>query len=97
MKKRFLKKKLLSLLIILTMLTSICIFAPSFPAENGSYNYVIITTNAIVENSEELDHFIYAKELQGHNIKVIIENEFNSIVGDPPNERPEKIRKCLKK
>ncbi|PNX49654.1 MAG: hypothetical protein BV457_00955 [Thermoplasmata archaeon M9B1D] len=95
-KKQSIENKFFSMLLALIMLSSIFIITPNTIADNGVYDYVIITTNAIVENSEELDHFIYAKELQGHNIKVITENEFNSLVGDPPNETPEKIRKCLK-
>ena len=59
------------------------------------YEYVIITTNAIVENSERLDNFIYLKELYGHNVKVVTEDDFDGLTGQAPNGRAEKIRQWL--
>ncbi|MCK4902522.1 MAG: hypothetical protein KAS76_04120, partial [Thermoplasmatales archaeon] len=86
-------KRILTLLITLTMVTSI--FVMPSTASNGTYNYVIITTNAIFENSEELDHFINMKEFQGLTVKVVTESDFAGLTGQYPNDRADKIRKWL--
>jgi PKD repeat protein len=90
------EKKIYTILVTLIFISNIFLFTPSIIADDELYDYVIVTTNATVANSQELNHFIYMKELQGHIVKVITENDFDSLVGDPPNERPEKIRKCLR-
>jgi len=59
------------------------------------YDYIIITTNAIVENSTKLDNFIYLKELMGHDVLVVTEDDFDGLTGQPPNGRAEKIRQWL--
>ncbi len=59
------------------------------------YDYVIITTNDIIENSEELEHFIHMKEFCGHSVKVVTESDFLGLTGQYPNERADKIRKWL--
>jgi len=87
-------KKIITMLITLIMVTSIFVLPST--ARNRSYDYVIIITNAIVENSKELDHFIYMKELHGHGVRVVTEDDFDHLVGEPPNQRPEKIRQWLK-
>lgn len=87
------RNRILTLLITLTMLTSILAFPSS--ASNGTYNYIIITTNAIVENSEELGYFIYMKELEGHSVKVVTESDFDILTGQFPDDRADKIRKWL--
>ena len=60
-----------------------------------TYDYVIITTNDISSHSEELTHFINLKQLYGHNVKVVTENDFGSLTGQAPNGRAEKIRQWL--
>jgi hypothetical protein len=55
---------------------------------------VIITTNDIVANSDRLDNFINLKELT-HDVLVVTEDDFDGLTAQPPNERPDKIRKWL--
>ncbi|MEE9151335.1 MAG: C25 family cysteine peptidase, partial [Thermoplasmata archaeon] len=62
---------------------------------SSTYDYVIITTNDIVSNSEKLDNFINLKELT-HDVKVVTENDFDGLTGQAPNGRAEKIRQWLK-
>ncbi len=59
------------------------------------YDYVIITTNAIVANSDRLEHFVYLKELYGHSVLVVTESDFDILTGPPPNGRAEKIKQWL--
>jgi PKD repeat protein len=61
----------------------------------GSYDYVIVTTNNIVSNSETLANFIHLKELQGYIVKVVTETDFSGLAGQYPNGRAEKIRQWL--
>ena len=63
---------------------------------SDTYDYVIITTNDIVSNSEKLDNFIHLKEFYGHNVKVVTETDFGGVTGQAPNGRAEKIRQWLK-
>jgi hypothetical protein len=50
--------------------------APGNPVTLGPpYDYVIITTNDIVDNSERLENFIYMKELNGHDVLVVTEDD----------------------
>lgn len=69
------------------------------PAGNGflgpTYDYVIITTNDIVANSEELEHFVHLKEFMGHSVKIVTESEYDALTGQPPNGRAERIRQWL--
>ena len=88
-------RKTLVIYLALMMILSIFVF-PSGANGVDTYDYVIITTNAIVEGSEELDHFIYTKEFQGHGVKVVTEDDFGPLTGEPPNQVPEKIREWLK-
>ena len=60
-----------------------------------TYDYVIITTNAIEANSSKLASFISHKENQGHSVLVITEDEFGGLAGQSPNHKAEKIRKWL--
>ncbi len=70
--------------------------APGNPVTLGPpYDYVIITTNDIVDNSDRLEHFVYMKELNGHDVLVVTEDDIDPIVADPPNGRADKIRKWL--
>lgn len=65
------------------------------PSPLSTYDYVIITTNAIVANSDRLEHFVYLKELYGHNVLVVTEDDYGSLTGEAPNGRAEKIRQWL--
>ncbi len=69
---------------------------PSPPMSSGPpYEYVIITTNDIVANSDKLENFINLKELS-HNVLVVTEDDFDGLTGQAPNGRAEKIRQWLK-
>jgi PKD repeat protein len=59
------------------------------------YDYVIVTTNDIVANSDKLDNFINLKELT-HDVLVVTEDDFDGLTGQAPNGRAEKIRQWLK-
>ena len=60
-----------------------------------TYDYVIITTNAIVENSDMLALFIAHKASRGFSARVVTETDFNTLTGQAPNHRAEKIREWL--
>ena len=62
----------------------------------GAYDYVIITTGAIVAGSEKLDDFIAHKERIGYSVLVVTESDFLPLTGQAPNNRAEKIRQWLK-
>ncbi len=61
-----------------------------------TYDYVIITTNAIVEGSTKLDAFIAHKERLGYSVLVVTETDFGNLTGQQPDHRAEKIRQWLK-
>ncbi len=61
----------------------------------STYDYVIITTNDIVANSDKLNNFINLKEL-AHDVLVVTEDDFDGLTGQAPNGRAEKIRQWLK-
>ena len=63
--------------------------------QNSTYDYVIITTNAIKTGSAELTSFVFHKQALGHHVLVITENDFGSLRGQSPNHKAEKIRKWL--
>ena len=75
------------------MITSILVFPSA--ANGGTYDYVIITTNDIEANSQELQFFIKMKENAGHSVKVVTEDEFGTKTGQYPDDRADKIRKWL--
>jgi len=60
------------------------------------YDYVIITTDAIVSNSANLNAFIAHKQSLGYNVLVVTETDFGGLAGQAPNHRAEKIREWLK-
>ena len=62
---------------------------------SGTYDYVIITTNAIEVGSSELADFVAHKEGRGHSVLVVTEDEFGGLTGQAPNHRAEKIRQWL--
>ena len=59
------------------------------------YDYVIITTNAIVSGSSKLADFISQKQARGHSVLVVTETDFGALTGQAPNNRAEKIRQWL--
>ena len=63
--------------------------------QNSTYDYVIITTNAIKAGSAELTSFIFHKQALGHHVLVVTENDFGSLTGQSPNHKAEKIREWL--
>ncbi len=65
------------------------------PLTTSTYDYVIITTNDIVANSERLGNFVYFKELIGHDVLVVTEDDYDVLFAPPPNGRAEKIRQWL--
>lgn len=65
------------------------------PLPLSTYDYVIVTTNAIEANSQRLQDFVHLKELYGHNVLVITEDEYGAVTGQSPNGRAEKIRQWL--
>jgi len=62
---------------------------------NATYNYVIITTNAIESGSTKLSNFVAHKQLRGYQVLVITEDDYSSLTGQAPNETADKIRKWL--
>ncbi len=62
----------------------------------STYDYVILTTNAIVAGSAVLDDFVAHKEGRGHSVLVVTESAYGSLSGPSPNGTAEKIRQWLK-
>jgi hypothetical protein len=84
----------ISTMLIMVMIMSV---TPSSANANGggTYDYVIVTTNDIVDNSEYLDFFVKMKENDGHTVKIVTESDFGGLIGQYPNDRADKIRKWL--
>jgi hypothetical protein len=61
----------------------------------GSYDYVIVTTHAIVDTSLVLADFVNHKEDLGFSVYVATEDDYEEVIGPPPNGRAEKIRQWL--
>jgi hypothetical protein len=66
------------------------------PMAGAAPGYLIITSNAIVAGSSKLSSFIAHKQNLGYNVQVITEDDFDSLAGQAPNHRAEKIRQWLK-
>ena len=62
---------------------------------SATYDYVIITSNAIVSGSDKLADFVQFKESIGHRVMVVTEDQFIDLQGPPPHGRAEKIRQWL--
>jgi len=62
----------------------------------ATYDYVIITTNAIVAGSAKLSTFIAHKQNLGYSVLVVTETDFGGLTGQAPNHKAEKIRQWLK-
>ncbi|MFC1871389.1 C25 family cysteine peptidase [Chloroflexota bacterium] len=94
---KYFSKTILAISTILLVVMSIFVTPSSASANGGgTYDYVIITTNDIVANSEYLDFFIKMKENEGHTVKIVTEDDFGSLTGQDPNDKADKIRKWLK-
>jgi len=68
---------------------------PAVMAEGTTYDYVIITTNAIESSSTTLSSFVTHKQNLGHSVLVVTEDDFGTVTGQAPNNRAEKIRQWL--
>jgi len=68
---------------------------PGLHQINATYDYVIITTNAIESGSSKLADFITHKEYAGFNVLVVTEDDYGSLTGQAPNDTADKIRKWL--
>lgn len=62
---------------------------------NVTYDYVIITTNAIESGSTKLSSFVADKQADGYKVLVVTEDDYGSLTGQAPNGRAEKVRKWL--
>jgi hypothetical protein len=58
-------------------------------------DYVIITTNAIQNNSTKLLDFVNHKTALGFQVRVVTENDYGTLTGQAPNGTAEKIRQWL--
>ncbi len=63
---------------------------------DSSYDYIIITTNETVTNSQKLTDFIHLKEAMGHKVLVVTQDQYSGVEGQAPDGRAEKIRQWLK-
>ena len=61
----------------------------------NTYDYVIITTNAIRANADNVTKFQYRKQSMGYGVKVVTESDYGSLSGQSPNGTAEKIRQWL--
>lgn len=75
--------------------TILMLINPTYALNNPVPYYAIITTNEILLNSSQLESFVAMKTHQGFRVKVVTENDFDNLTGQPPNGRAEKIRKWL--
>jgi len=87
-------KKIILILVLLFFITP-TIISESFLIF-PSYDYVIITTNEIKNNSEMLDDFLEHKQNFGFKVLIVTENEYEKLTGQAPNSVTEKIRQWLK-
>ncbi|MBU0494753.1 MAG: hypothetical protein KKA73_15330 [Chloroflexi bacterium] len=60
-----------------------------------TYDYVIMTTNAIQANSTKLSAFVAHKQSRGYNVLVVTESAYGPLTGQAPNGRAEKVRQWL--
>ena len=60
-----------------------------------TYDYVIITTNAIESSSTKLSSFVTYLSNKGYSPLVITEDEYGGLTGQSPNGTAEKIRQWL--
>jgi len=60
-----------------------------------TYDYVIVTSNAVVGGSDYLPTFVAHKQARGHSVRVVTESDYLGVTGQAPNHRAEKIRQWL--
>jgi len=65
-------------------------------AAMATYNYVIVTTNAIESNSTKLAAFVAHRQAKGYSVLVVTEDDYGGLTGQSPNGREEKVRQWLK-
>ncbi|MBW1780617.1 MAG: hypothetical protein JRL30_07740 [Deltaproteobacteria bacterium] len=65
------------------------------PKPSATYDYVIITTNAIESSSTKLSDFVTYLSGKGYSPLVITEDEYGGLTGQSPNGTAEKIRQWL--
>lgn len=65
------------------------------PKASATYDYVIITTNAIEAASTKLGGFVNYLSGKGFSPLIITEDEYGGLTGQSPNGTAEKIRKWL--
>jgi len=65
------------------------------PAPSATYDYVIVTTNAIESGSTKLSDFVTYLSGKGYSPLVITEDEYGGLTGQSPNGTAEKIRQWL--
>nr|MBC8460827.1 hypothetical protein [Deltaproteobacteria bacterium] len=65
------------------------------PEPSATYDYVIITTNAIESSSTKLSDFVTYLSGKGYSPLVITEDEYGGLTGQSPNGTAEKIRQWL--
>jgi hypothetical protein len=58
-------------------------------------DYVIITTNAIRDNSNVLTDFVAHKTVQGRSVLIVTEDQYGVLTGQAPDGTAEKIRQWL--
>jgi len=86
--------KTITLLLLLLLIMSV-INGTTLVSAKDTYNYVIITTKNIVTNSLKLDDFITHKQNLGYSVYIATENDYEQVIGQPPNGRAEQIRQWL--
>jgi hypothetical protein len=68
-------------------------------AETQADYYVIVTTDAIVAQSDTLEDFVAHKQAHGWNVLVVTEGQYDSLIGPIPCQAPcgraERIRRWL--
>ena len=64
-------------------------------APSATYDYVIVTTNAIEAGSSRLGDFVTHKQAMGYSVLTITEDEYEALNGQAPDGRAEKIRQWL--
>jgi hypothetical protein len=87
--------KMIVLLMLLFLLVPVVHVNTVAEGNKGSYDYVIVTTHAIVDNSLVLADFVNHKEDLGFSVYVATEDDYEEVIGPPPNGRAEKIRQWL--
>ncbi|MBW2702038.1 MAG: hypothetical protein JRF33_14575 [Deltaproteobacteria bacterium] len=70
-------------------------FYPSDKEDPPEGSLVILTTEAIVQASQALPDFIAAHEERGYTVHLATEADFDTVAGQAPDERPQRVRAWL--